>query len=394
MSEHELEHLLGGFAANTLTDDEKRRLYSAALHDQQLFNAMADEQALRELLADPTVRHRLLDALKKTDASPAGGTRSWLDWFRRPANLALAGGLATAVFAVVLGTKVYQDSLREAAQPVATEEVRPMAPPASSAAKTQPSPPSSAERMRKAKEDVAPVESEPAPAPLPAPSNEVASESVRSTLSARALYYGEPEGRDAELMTKDEARTRDSVGSSARQLQRLEPRKDQSIPTGKMAGIPTKPLGLRYSLIAQDTDGREREIDTATAAKATIPILLTVEVNQESYIQIWKFEEAPTPELIFPEKDSGAISFKMTAGQRERVPVPPHVGTLTIRVSRSPFGPITRQEAMLLDQSTSHLLQESVSPSQTAGRPEQAHYVVNPDLSPAAQLSATISLVP
>ena len=43
MSDHDLEKLLGGFAADTLTPEEKQALYTAALQDQQLFNALADE---------------------------------------------------------------------------------------------------------------------------------------------------------------------------------------------------------------------------------------------------------------------------------------------------------------------------------------------------------------
>jgi len=51
MAEHELEKLLGGFSADTLTAEERQQLYAAALHDQQLFNALANEQALKDLLA-------------------------------------------------------------------------------------------------------------------------------------------------------------------------------------------------------------------------------------------------------------------------------------------------------------------------------------------------------
>ncbi len=65
MSEHDLEKLLGGFAADTLTPEEKQTLYTAVLQDQQLFNALADEQALKELLADPDVRRRLLALLEQ-----------------------------------------------------------------------------------------------------------------------------------------------------------------------------------------------------------------------------------------------------------------------------------------------------------------------------------------
>ena len=125
MSEHNLEKLLGGFAADTLTAEEKQALYSAALQDQQLFNALADEQALTELLADPAVRRRLLASLEQQRASASGGSLSWLDWFRRPAGLAFAGGLTAAALAVVLGIRMYQDSLKQTAQSIATEEARP-----------------------------------------------------------------------------------------------------------------------------------------------------------------------------------------------------------------------------------------------------------------------------
>lgn len=122
MGEHELEKLLGGFAADTLTAGEKLQLYKVALTDQQLFNALADEQALKELLTDPVVRRRLLQALQATREERTGGSRSWLDWFRRPSGLAWAGGLAGAVLAVVLGTRVYQESLRQESQLTTKEE--------------------------------------------------------------------------------------------------------------------------------------------------------------------------------------------------------------------------------------------------------------------------------
>ena len=144
MSEHDLEKLLGGFAADTLTPEEKQTLYTAALQDQQLFNALADEQAFKELLADPDVRRRLLASLEQKNASGACGSLSWLDWFRRPAGLALAGGLSAAALAVVLGVRIYQDSLRYAAESTATEEVKPATPQA-------------VEPQAKAKENLAPA---------------------------------------------------------------------------------------------------------------------------------------------------------------------------------------------------------------------------------------------
>lgn len=61
------EYLLGGYATNTLTDEEKRQLYEAALNDQALFNALADEEALKVMLADPEARRRILASLEATE---------------------------------------------------------------------------------------------------------------------------------------------------------------------------------------------------------------------------------------------------------------------------------------------------------------------------------------
>src|SRR5262245_24098901 len=127
MPEHELEKLLGGFAPDTLTQEERQKLFTAALQDQQLFNALADEQALKELLADPAVRRRLLHTLSQSNPSGVRDSLSWLNWLRRPITLAYAGGLAVAVLAVVLSTKVYQESLRQATQP-ATENLKSVSP--------------------------------------------------------------------------------------------------------------------------------------------------------------------------------------------------------------------------------------------------------------------------
>jgi hypothetical protein len=91
----DLEKLLGGYAAGTLTPEERRALFDAALADQSLFDALADEEALREVLADPGCRERVRSAL----VEPPGS----ISWWRRPTAWALA---ATAAAAVVLTVAV------------------------------------------------------------------------------------------------------------------------------------------------------------------------------------------------------------------------------------------------------------------------------------------------
>ena len=59
MTKDEIRQLLAGFATNTLTETERRTLFEAALDDQELFDALQQEQALKDLLADPGSRAQI-----------------------------------------------------------------------------------------------------------------------------------------------------------------------------------------------------------------------------------------------------------------------------------------------------------------------------------------------
>jgi hypothetical protein len=96
----DLQKLLGGYAAGTLTPEERRALFDAALSDQTLFDALADEEPLREVLADPACRERVQAALVEPPRSAF--------WMRRPAVWTLAA--ATAAAAVVLTVFVLRDN--------------------------------------------------------------------------------------------------------------------------------------------------------------------------------------------------------------------------------------------------------------------------------------------
>jgi hypothetical protein len=417
MSEHELEKLLGGFAADTLTPEERQKLFRATLQDQQLFNALADEQALRELLADPTVRRRLLQALNQTGASGAGGSLSWLDWLRRPATLAYAGGLAVAVFALVLGTKVYQESLRQAALPVATEDTKAVAPPSAVPQASQPAEPPATVEEPKANVDIGPAaeptkkglsdkfpkgEKAAAPPlheqrpPHAARDNlqqqaEPDETRTHSTVSARALFYAEPAAAiDGGTMAQEQARAMKPSPESATGTNRPERKMDRFALARKAPDISTqlKPLGLRYGFVIREANGQDREVDATAAANHRELLYLAVETNQDAYLQIWQSADPTTPQLLFPEKESGQISSKILAGQRQLISVPTASGTITIRLSRMPFGPMSRQEAIMLGRSSPSQIQETV----TAAKPEQATYVVNQDPSPTAQITVEIPL--
>ena len=63
MTQEEIRKLLGGYATNALSADERRILFEAALEDQELFNALQNEDALKELLDDPVLRDQMKSCL-------------------------------------------------------------------------------------------------------------------------------------------------------------------------------------------------------------------------------------------------------------------------------------------------------------------------------------------
>jgi hypothetical protein len=157
MKDEEIQNLLGGFATDTLTDRERELLFTAALNNQELFDTLADEQALRELLSDPASRRQLLQALEPEK-------RGVLAWLRRPLFWAVAVSAMTALVVAV--------AIRHARPPVAqiAEVSRPQSSP--SVTMTEPQQPAPMAKAGRAKVEARRMESRPtnAPAsPLPAP---------------------------------------------------------------------------------------------------------------------------------------------------------------------------------------------------------------------------------
>ena len=93
MTKDEIRKLLGGYATNTLTESERKALFEAALEDQELFNALQNEEALKDLLDDPVARAQIRQAFERHSGRVHGAGR--MRWWA-------FGGAASAVAAAAI----------------------------------------------------------------------------------------------------------------------------------------------------------------------------------------------------------------------------------------------------------------------------------------------------
>lgn len=127
----DVRQLLGGYAAGTLSHEETKLLFDAALQNDQLFAALADEQALRDLLEDGSVRAHVLRA---TEEGRFHVLSALGDWFEQPKAKVLVA--TAAVLLVVIGL----NTLRESRPEMRQEEYARPAPEKSAAVAVHPAP--------------------------------------------------------------------------------------------------------------------------------------------------------------------------------------------------------------------------------------------------------------
>lgn len=100
MNQEHIQRLLAGYATGQLSDEEKKQLFAAALENQELFDQLVEEDALREVIELPGARGRLLAALEPESnsfaAAPAAliaGRKLWLAWAAAVAVISFSGVL-------------------------------------------------------------------------------------------------------------------------------------------------------------------------------------------------------------------------------------------------------------------------------------------------------------
>jgi hypothetical protein len=92
----DIRKLIGGYATGTLTEAERHILFEAALDDQELFDELTREQALKEALEEPGAKARLIAAL--AEPSPVRKPA----WWKTPITWVGAALAAAAILALVI----------------------------------------------------------------------------------------------------------------------------------------------------------------------------------------------------------------------------------------------------------------------------------------------------
>jgi hypothetical protein len=179
--------LMGGYATGNLADEERKALFAAALSEQELFDELVKEQALKELLDDPQSRQRLLDELRPSTERLSGGIGVW--------RWAAAGSLALAT--VLIAVVMMRVPSKPTAAPVLTATRQPAPAPPPTAAPAAPEPlrdsvrQTAREPLPRAEEAAKKVAGAPAAAALAEPVDAMAKSKRTNQIAAdmRGLRY-------------------------------------------------------------------------------------------------------------------------------------------------------------------------------------------------------------
>jgi len=271
MKNEEIRKLLGGYATNTLTESERGALFEAALEDQELFNALQDEQALKQLLADPASREAIQRALEE----PIGKQLSaW--WSRRWLWGGVAGAVAAAVLILALAHQNRPEEKSGRIEIASTQEpAKPL---------LEPSAPVGDQEVKKATDQIS---------PRIARRELKAKESAQDNLAPRAAGQLAPSAAPAPQAATAEQVT---VGGT---LGGVPP----AAVSGFLANAKQEPL--RYSVLKKDGQGLYSPIPSQADLKPGDSVRLNVSPAASGYLSVYQLVPTGEWKRIFPESPEG-----------------------------------------------------------------------------------------
>jgi hypothetical protein len=306
MKAEDIRKLLGGYATGTLTEEERKVLFEAALSDQDLFNELAGEQALKELLEDPGARRQLLNALDEEQPLP----QRLKGWFGRPVSWAMAGGLAAVVLLVAVLVRTTTPparpeptliAKREAAPISETERLTPL-PLAAPAQKAVPKPKAF---------------SPPSPAPREKLVVAEVRQEIRPTLAKPESPVAAPMAAGYEV--KEKAFRPDIAG---------------------------QPPPIRYRILRGDAQGNYAEVEPQTAFQSSDLIRVAFEPSESGQLQVTSTGAGGSSKVVFNNSvEKGATySLDVPPGEQKFAAVfsrqlPPRAGAQVGMVAISAVEP-------------------------------------------------------
>ena len=327
MTNEEIRKLLGGYATNSLTEAERKALFEAALEDQELFDALQQEEALRDLLADPISRRQVQEALEGAPSelravaaaaavspnyaqAPVEPKRASGWWSRRWAWTGAASAVAAAVLIVAVvrsnrpveKLKSVQVASEAAPSAAATSPVTP--PPKTSEPKPTPAPPrrkqaAPADRQPGARNEVKDEVAAATPPPPPAPA--AAQPAARSEPPPAAPQQQTGPAPRVQQNQADAQVQAQAAISRYREQERLESARPPAI-GGAAFGF--RPAAFQYSVEKRDASGSFSVVAPDSLQSGDF-IRLAVSTPTRGYLTLWRFDPAGEWKRLSPEKGAG-----------------------------------------------------------------------------------------
>jgi hypothetical protein len=263
MTNEHIRKLLGGYATNTLTESERKALFEAALEDQKLFDALQEEDALKELLSDAASRGQIRGALDEPRRAP------W--WSHRWTWASALAAAAVGILALVMIRPFERPGqIQVAPSPIA---------PANAA-------PGNAAATNDAAGKMTSEQSRPAPNEFP-PTNRDAKKVQPKSRVARSLASG------GAMNARAKPSAASSLPAPPPPSPAMTPRAQSEPMKGITTGSIASPL-LRYSLVKRDASGVDNPVSED-------------ELKSGDVVRIRAFAGAPGSLALYRRDSSGAL---------------------------------------------------------------------------------------
>ena len=335
--DNDVEKLLGGFATNSLTDQERTQLFTAALTNQRLFDALADEQALKELLDDPRSRRLLIQALKEkqSKATRLEKLQAWFPqrWYQ-PSAWAVAGGAVVALLAVTVVVHLVglppqaPDLMTDATPPVSSapdspsspkprdlpstplpdRKVDPSIPPTKRPVSPSGQPKSAlttpADRMNK---EEAPASPPAAPAEKKEQEQYAAQEQTAAepSLHKSSSSAGDSRKPDADEMTADKQPVPEGKAKIREEARRFSPMAGlRGTSQDAMKNASPTP-NIQYTVLREESQGTYSSVDPETTFRAGDRVRLALEPRDNGYLYVLTQGPTGNVKILFPPDETG-----------------------------------------------------------------------------------------